>query len=195
MGRFLGAFLVVGLIWTSGCSTIRGINQETKRKTVLTDVLDNDIKEIEAAFEAAKEGMAEAEIVKFGFVPTLPNVMTFEGADGAKYMFGTDQIRPMIDDPAKYKDHILELQKYKTRIFPYVILETLEEGSFLSSSTTKNKSGIEKYYIFIYYDGKLLTKKKGGAEVLKEKEWEERSLVGGIFNKILDIGGRVGKRF
>jgi len=31
--------------------------------------------------------------------------------------------------------------------------------------------------------------------MLKEKEQEEKSFIGGIFNKILDIGGRVGKRF
>ena len=187
--------LAVIFVFISGCSMINGINQETKRKTVLTGALDNDIKKVEAAFEAAREGMTETEIAKLGFVSALPNVMTFEGADGGKYMFGTDQMRPMIDDPAKYKEHVLELQRYKTRIFPYVKLETLEEGSFWSSSTTKNKSGIEKYYIFIYYDGNLLTKKKGGAEALKEKEQEEKSLIGGIVGKIFDIGARVGRRF
>ncbi len=195
MSRLLVAFLAVTLVFTGGCSTINSISQETKRKTVLTGVLDNDIKKVEAAFEVAKEGMAEEAVAKLGFMPAFPNVMTFEGADGAKYLFGTDQIRPMIDDPAKYKEHVLELQRYKTRIFPYVMLETLEEGSFLSSSTTKNKSGIEKYYIFIYYDGKLLTKKKGGAEALKENEQEERSLLGGVINKLFDLGARLGKRF
>ena len=148
MNRLLGAFLAVILVFIGGGRMIKKINQENKRKTVLTDVLDNDIKKIEAAFEAAKEGMLEAEVTKLGFKPASPNVMTFEGADGAKHMFGTDQMRPMIDDPAKYKEHVLELQRYKTRIFPYVKPETLEEGSFWSSSTTKNKSGIEKYYIF-----------------------------------------------
>ena len=195
MRDYLQAFLAIILILIGGCGTIRGINQETKRKTVLTGVCDNDVKKMDAAFVAAKESMTEAEVAKLCFEPSNPNVQHFVGADGAKYMFGTDQMRPMIDDPAKYKDHILELQRYKTLIFPYVALETLEEGSFWSSSTTKDKSGIERYYIFIYYDGKLLTKKKGGAEVLKEKEQEEKSLIGGVFNKILNLGAMVGKRF
>ncbi len=148
--KSVGMSLVVILaLFLAGCSAINSLSQETKRKTVLTGVLDNDIKKVEAAYEAASENMTEKDVAKLGFTPASPNVMTFEGADGAKYMFGTDQMRPMIDDPAKYKEHILELQKYKTRIFPYVKLETLEKGSFWSSSTTKDKAGIEKYYIFI----------------------------------------------
>jgi|SRR3990167_5999650 len=190
----LNAFLFASFLIIGGCSIVNGLNQETKKKIVLTGVCDNDIKKIEAAFEAASESMTEKDVARLCFEPESPNVMTFEGADGAKYMFGTDQMRPMIDDPAKYKDHILELQRYKTRIFPYVKLETLEKGSFWSSSKTQDKSGVEKYYIFIYYDEKLLTKKKGGAEVLNQEQ-EERSLIGGIFNKLLDLGARVGKRF
>lgn len=186
--------LWLALIFT-GCSAINSINRETKRRTVLTGVCDDNIKKLEVAFEAAREGMTEKEVAKLCFDPAAPNVQTFEGADGAKYMFGTDQMRPVIDDPAKYKEHILELQKYRTRIFQYVKLATIEEGSFWSSSKTQDRSGIERYYIFIYYDEGLLVKKKGGKELLKENEQEEKSLISGVVNKILDFGARVGKRF
>lgn len=182
--------MLLGLIM-GGCVSMRNLSTVNKEHIVLTGLFDNDLKKMADKFKEIKTDMAMDEVIKLGFDPTAPNVEKLPGADGSKYMLGTDQIKINVSDPKDYKKHILERQRYDTWVFPYIISNTEEKSSFFGSNKKSKKTGPEHLFVIIFYDGKVLIK-KDPETARRELKSEKSSAVGGVFKSLFRLGLKYG---
>lgn len=187
----IAALLLIGL--ASSCTAIKGFTKSSTKETQLTGLFGNNSQKMQSAFDNIPKNMTKEEVVAMGFDPDSKNVQKLPGASGSKYMFGTDQVRPSIDDPTQYKNHILELERYDTWIFPYVNTSNNSDQNLISSKKKSHKTGSEKYYIIVFYDQKVLTKYVAGANTDVSKE-STSSALKGVFGTLMDLGS-MGRRF
>lgn len=189
----LGLMLILAFstMVLAGCSTMQtGWNETKKQEIVLTGIFDNDLTKIQAAYDHVQVGMTKEEIVAIGFDSGKENVRKRSGPQ----ILG-EQVRPQVTNPEEYKKHVAEQYKLNSWTFPYVTKGTNESHNFLSSSKSTITGGVEKYFVFIFYEDKLLVKPDPDELKINTIQKEEKSPLKGLFDSLLDLGGRVGKRF
>ena len=173
----------------SGCATIKGINQKNKSEIILPGICNDDLNKIKEAYSAVNEGMTKDEVSALCLNPNAPKIKSrsrLSGSDAVKY-FGTESMRPDVQNPEQIKKYLLEMQRFEAWVFPYVNLKGKEDDGWFDSGKKEKKSGPEHYFAILFYDNIVLTKKHSDSikESIKE---EKKSMLGTIASTLFNAG-------
>lgn len=109
------------------------------------------------------------DLSNLGLDPRGANVGVHPGAQGRKWILGTDNVQIQLSAPSQTAEYLAEDSRYLTVVYPLLNTRKIEDRIYFSEHASR-REGAELTYVVILYDGLVKRSFFVGVETLDERE-------------------------